>query len=176
MSYYPNGDPYEREPLESSRMHHDPSSRHPEGTGYGYSSPPSPSPYHDNSQWRQQNAPPPPRHGDNTWNREVPDHSGDMGYGHGSQPHNITPGADNFSETAGGGMAGIAYGVADRNARESGLEAMRNASRVPPPPSRLQHDDTPYYPGGGAYPYGGYGMDNTFYYLWSVGDATFPVA
>lgn len=159
MSHYPNGDPYEREPLESSRMHHDPSSRHPEGTGYGYSSPPSPSPYHDNSQWQQQNAPPPPRHGDNTWNRGVPDHSGDVGYGHGSQPHNITPGADNFSETAGGGMAGIAYGVADRNARESGLEAMRNASRVPPPPSRLQHDDTPYYPGGGAYPYGGYGTD-----------------
>lgn len=41
-------------------------------------------------------------------------------------PHsNITPGADNFGEAAGGGMAGIAYTVAERNARESGLEAMR---------------------------------------------------
>ncbi|ELQ40843.1 endo-beta-1 [Pyricularia oryzae] len=38
---------------------------------------------------------------------------------------NVTPGADNFSASAGGGMAGIAYQVADRNARESGLEAMR---------------------------------------------------
>lgn len=38
---------------------------------------------------------------------------------------NITPGADNFSEAAAGGMAGIAYSVAERNARESGLEAMR---------------------------------------------------
>lgn len=80
------------------------------------------------------------------------------GYGNGQHPNNITPGADNFGDSAGGGgMAGIAYGVADRNARESGLEAMRNASRVPPPPSRMQHGEGPYYQGGGAYPYGGYG-------------------
>lgn len=38
---------------------------------------------------------------------------------------NITPGADNFSEAAAGGVAGIAYGVAEQNPRESGLEAMR---------------------------------------------------
>ncbi|CAK7234299.1 hypothetical protein SBRCBS47491_008901 [Sporothrix bragantina] len=38
---------------------------------------------------------------------------------------NITPGADNFSESAAGGMAGIAYSVAERNPRESGVEAMR---------------------------------------------------
>lgn len=37
---------------------------------------------------------------------------------------NITPGADNFSQAASGGMAGIAYGVADRNARESGFDTM----------------------------------------------------
>ncbi|KAH8907399.1 glycoside hydrolase [Coniochaeta sp. PMI_546] len=42
-----------------------------------------------------------------------------------SPQSNITPGADNFSEAAAGGMAGIAYSVAERNARESGLEAMR---------------------------------------------------
>ncbi|KAJ9131731.1 Endo-beta-1,3-glucanase [Pleurostoma richardsiae] len=41
------------------------------------------------------------------------------------QQSNITPGADNFSEAAGGGMAGIAYSVAEQNARESGLEAVR---------------------------------------------------
>ncbi|ERS99025.1 hypothetical protein HMPREF1624_04220 [Sporothrix schenckii ATCC 58251] len=39
-------------------------------------------------------------------------------------PSNITPGADNFSESAAGGMAGIAYSVADRNPRESGVAAM----------------------------------------------------
>lgn len=47
---------------------------------------------------------------------------------HAQQPRplsNTTPGADNYSEAAAGGMAGIAYSVADRNARESGLEAMR---------------------------------------------------
>jgi exo-beta-1,3-glucanase (GH17 family) len=44
---------------------------------------------------------------------------------------NITPGADNFSESAAGGMAGIAYSVADRNARESGMEAMRGLDYPP---------------------------------------------
>ncbi|KAK4135808.1 glycoside hydrolase family 17 protein [Trichocladium antarcticum] len=35
----------------------------------------------------------------------------------------ITPGADNFSNVAAGGMAGIALSVADHNTRESGLNA-----------------------------------------------------
>ncbi|KAH8816944.1 glycoside hydrolase superfamily [Xylogone sp. PMI_703] len=39
---------------------------------------------------------------------------------------NVTPGADNYSERAAGGLAGIAMGVADAQPRESGLEAMRN--------------------------------------------------
>lgn len=39
---------------------------------------------------------------------------------------NITPGADNFSQAASGGVAGIAYEVAERNARDSGLAAMNN--------------------------------------------------
>ncbi|KAK1999463.1 endo-beta-1,3-glucanase [Colletotrichum falcatum] len=53
---------------------------------------------------------------------------------------NITPGADNFSETASGGMAGIAYTVAERNARESGVAAMRNVGQAPlaPPHDRGQ--------------------------------------
>ncbi|KAK4211058.1 endo-beta-1,3-glucanase [Rhypophila decipiens] len=38
---------------------------------------------------------------------------------------NITPGADNFSNAAAGGMAGIALTVADQNARESGIEALQ---------------------------------------------------
>lgn len=38
--------------------------------------------------------------------------------------NNITPGADNFSRAAAGGMAGIAHDVAERNPRASGLEAM----------------------------------------------------
>ena len=37
----------------------------------------------------------------------------------------VTPGADNFSESAAGGMAGIALNVAEHNARQSGLDAAR---------------------------------------------------
>lgn len=49
-------------------------------------------------------------------------------------PHavsNITPGADNFSNEAAGGVAGIAYSVADSHARESGVEAMRGHQQQP---------------------------------------------
>jgi hypothetical protein len=50
-----------------------------------------------------------------------------------SNPYEIvTPGADNFSEQASGGLAGIAMGVADAHARESGLEAMRNTPGYDP--------------------------------------------
>ncbi|KAI1330003.1 glycoside hydrolase superfamily [Xylariaceae sp. FL0255] len=42
-----------------------------------------------------------------------------------SQFSTITPGADNFSSAAGGGISGLAMTVAERNARESGLNAMR---------------------------------------------------
>lgn len=158
MSYRPNGDPYEREPLESSRAHHDEPSRHPDPHSYGYSSPASPNPYQDNS-WQYQNAPPPPRHADETlYNRAGPHHSEDTGYGRNQQPlSTITPGADDFGESAAGGVAGIAYSVADRNARDSGINDTRNTSQVPPPPSRIQHGNDPYYQGGGGYPYDGYG-------------------
>ncbi|KAK6223413.1 hypothetical protein LQW54_000531 [Pestalotiopsis sp. IQ-011] len=43
----------------------------------------------------------------------------------GAAPINITPGIDNFSETAAGGLAGIATTVAQQNARQSGIDAMR---------------------------------------------------
>jgi exo-beta-1,3-glucanase (GH17 family) len=58
---------------------------------------------------------------------------------------NVTPGVDNFGEQASGGIAGIAMGVADTHARESGLEAMRNtpgyASNEAHPDS---YTDVPY--------------------------------
>ena len=49
----------------------------------------------------------------------------ELGYSN-SMASNTTPGADNFSEQAAGGIAGIAMGVADAHARESGLEALRH--------------------------------------------------
>ncbi|KAI1809119.1 glycoside hydrolase superfamily [Poronia punctata] len=48
-------------------------------------------------------------------------------WNHRTQPNSITPGADNFSEAAAGGIPGLAMNVAERNARESGLDAMKNA-------------------------------------------------
>ncbi|KAG0650277.1 hypothetical protein D0Z07_3037 [Hyphodiscus hymeniophilus] len=85
------------------------------------------------------NAPRPPPHRDSEgryWGAE-------LGYSN-SQMSNITPGADNFGEQAAGGIAGVAYSVADANARESGLEAMRNTpgydSRREIPP----YEESPY--------------------------------
>ncbi|KAI8313373.1 putative glucan endo-1,3-beta-glucosidase [Colletotrichum sp. SAR11_240] len=54
---------------------------------------------------------------------------------------NVTPGADNFSENASGGMSGIAYSVAERNARESGADAIRNVGQAQPP--RGQYPNAP---------------------------------
>ena len=54
-----------------------------------------------------------------------------------------TPGADNMGEAAaGGGISGIAVGVANTNERESGLEAMRGMPRE----RKYETTDTPYIP------------------------------
>ena len=66
----------------------------------------------------------------------------------------ITPGADNMGEAAGGGIAGIAYGVASTNERESGMEALRSlegnsqAGRGLPPERDFDTlgTSTPYVP------------------------------
>ncbi|PTB70220.1 glycoside hydrolase family 17 protein [Trichoderma citrinoviride] len=63
--------------------------------------------------------------------------------------NNVTPGADNFSDMASGGMAGIAYGVAERNARESGMQAAHGG--LPPPPSHARYAEANGYQGGYDY-------------------------
>ncbi|RYC55727.1 hypothetical protein CHU98_g10480 [Xylaria longipes] len=76
--------------------------------------------------------------------------SAERTWGHESQPNSITPGADNFSEAAAGGIPGLAMSVAERHARESGLEAMRAAQpyqQQPPYPQvyqRAQPQHTQY--------------------------------
>ncbi|KAJ8114388.1 hypothetical protein ONZ43_g4913 [Nemania bipapillata] len=63
-------------------------------------------------------------------------------WGHEAYPNSITPGADNFSEAAAGGIPGLAMSVAERHARESGIEAMRSAQ-----PHQPQHQQQqPPYP------------------------------
>ena len=61
--------------------------------------------------------------------------------------------ADDSSETATGGMSGLAYGAADRNAREGGMDPAYGSSQLPPPPSRTASGN---YAGGGGYMYDGY--------------------
>lgn len=79
----------------------------------------------------------------------------------------ITPGADNMGEAAGGGIAGIAYGIANTNERESGVEAMRSLEHIPRsgrglPPER-DYDTlgttTPYVPAPPPSNRGSYGGD-----------------
>lgn len=174
MSYHHN-DPYEREPLGT---HHASPARMP-AANYDYPQSNAPSPYRDASPaaynpyqppstesfsrpLRQDSpsrsasshgqAPPPPRHLDYSYyNRGSSPHADDRGYPQ-QYPNNITPGADNFSEHASGGITGIAYTVADHNARESGVEAMHGIQQVPPPPSR-NHGNVANYSGGGGYMY-----------------------
>lgn len=97
--------------------------------------------------------PPPPRHGDYSYyNRGGPPRGADnASYAPQPGPSSITPGAYDSSASASSGMPGIAYNVADRNARETGLDAMRATSQIPPPPSRAQYPNAarqPYPPHG----------------------------
>ena len=45
-----------------------------------------------------------------------------------SMASNVTPGADNWGSSAGGGLEGLAMNVADNRPRESGVEAVRGRS------------------------------------------------
>lgn len=64
------------------------------------------------------------------------------------QGHVITPGADNFSEATTGGVAGIAYSVAEPTPRDSGLEAMRSPNY---PQHTYQQAQQAYGRGNDAY-------------------------
>ncbi|RDL41673.1 (Trans)glycosidase [Venustampulla echinocandica] len=90
-------------------------------------------------------SPTPPPHRDpegRYWGR-------DMGYANTNSPFaDTTPGVDNFGAQAGGGLTGIAMSIADANARESGLEAMRHTPGYVQHPQReispFHESDSPY--------------------------------
>lgn len=89
--------------------------------------------------------PPPHRDADGRyWGQE-------LGYGTGPQS-NITPGADNFGEAAAGGLSGVAYSVADRHPRESGVEAMSGPNY--PQQAYQSQQQQQYGRGAGNGPYG----------------------
>jgi hypothetical protein len=111
------------------------------GGSAGYDSPRRPSPsHHDQGYYNQGSGAAAAAGG-----------AGYMGYAHPNA--NTTPGADNFGQSASGGMAGIAWDVADRNPRNSGMDAM-DRTGLPPPPSRSQQN--PYDSNGG------YGYDSSY--------------
>ncbi|KAF7560443.1 hypothetical protein G7046_g3699 [Stylonectria norvegica] len=86
-------------------------------------------------------APNPSRPSDNEYYSSAGAGRGNTGYAPPPAVNTITPGSDNFGESASGGMAGIAYNVADRNPRFSGMDALH--SGLPPPPSRSQYPNVP---------------------------------
>jgi hypothetical protein len=172
--YGEHGSSSEREPLEGYQA--PPSPAYPPESPYHDSVSPQP------HQYRQPPPPPVPQHQDYGYDDDsqapLPPqhHQGDAGYfargdnGHndgyaqqtrrnsnsrGYSQNNVTPGSDNFSDMAAGGMAGIAYGVAERNARESGMQAIHGG--LPPPPSHARYPDGGY---GNGYGYGGYRPDS----------------
>ncbi|KFA61796.1 hypothetical protein S40285_05596 [Stachybotrys chlorohalonatus IBT 40285] len=190
MQYYSQDDPYEREPLDSYRSAHSSPGHAPPPPAHNYSQADH-SRYYESAQQHHQGS-----FGgqygdaeysydrghldyDNSRNND-PYYSttrgaddpayavrGERAYGSSAVPNNVTPDTDNFNETASGGMAGIAYNVADQNARESGMEAMHSPSQVPPPPSRAHNPNAykqPYPPiatGGYQYESGyGYGQSS----------------
>lgn len=189
QSYSPSQTPYYDEPPTAppQRSHH-PSS-HPDsawnrmhGQGQDNSShrtsTHSGSTGHEDSTRRAPSSPP---RGD-----EYDNQSGRGGGGGGAYlgytplpPNAITPGIDNFSESASGGMAGIAYGVADRNPRNSGMDAIHSTGQVPPPPSRSQpppQSTNAYSPQSSGYgydePYGAGGESHSS--LAALGAAAVP--
>ncbi|KAM0265341.1 hypothetical protein ACHAQJ_000181 [Trichoderma viride] len=172
--YGEHDDSPEREPLDVYGAPPDSPAYPPETPYHDSVSPqqhrrqPPPVPAHQNYGYEQGDyaydddaeAPPPPQHhqGDNGYFARSGGRN-DTGYAQQNRTNsrrysqnNVTPGSDNFSEMAAGGMAGIAYGVAERNARESGMQAIHGG--LPPPPSHAR------YPEGGAYSVGSYNQDS----------------
>ena len=163
MQGYGYDDPYEREPLGASHAQYETPPRQA-ASPYHDASPPryaqnSNSPAgsrnrqesHSHPYVQQASEPPPlPRHGDGSY----------YNYGNTSRspapyavyaayppPTNMAPGSGHLDESASGyGVAGIAYGVADRNGRDPGIDSTLAPGQIPPPPSRAQYPSAPRQP------------------------------
>ena len=82
-------------------------------------------------------------------NQQPRERNRDLGYSTSNRTASTTtPGADNLGESAaGGGIAGIALGVANTNERESGVEAVRIMEGMPAERGHnIVGSDTPYVP------------------------------
>ncbi|RYP49293.1 hypothetical protein DL768_004976 [Monosporascus sp. mg162] len=111
----------------------------------------------------EETAPVPPPH------RENVDRSWGVEESETYQPpkDNVTPDVDNFSEAAAGGMPGLAYTIAERNPRESGLDAMSGYHQQQPPPQNPYPQSYERPPPQSSSPYDQYneqGYDTGGYY------------
>ncbi|KAL9103623.1 MAG: hypothetical protein Q9163_001350 [Psora crenata] len=123
----------------------------------------SPPSFTDSPSRRNNNGPPPPLHSSHAISSyQLPrintrqESARDLGHSTSNRTAStITPEADNMSQAAvGGGIAGVALGVANTHQRESGLEAVRETERYQlsgqAPRLDRGHDtigsDTPYVP------------------------------
>ncbi|KAF7536456.1 hypothetical protein G7Z17_g13047 [Cylindrodendrum hubeiense] len=159
QSYSPSQTPYYDAPPPANRNYHP--SAHPDSAFNRMQPQPQENYSHHSSSLHSGSAgydsprrgsPNPPTHGDNGYYNRGGGGGGGGGGGNGGNQgyahppsHAITPGSDNFGESASGGMAGIAYNVADRNPRNSGMDAI-HSGQVPPPPSRSQYPPPPVNP------------------------------
>ena len=129
--------------------------------GYRDSPPSLPPAYTDSPTREYDQPPPPPQHRTNASSSyQLPPINtravGSRELGHSTSNRTTsttTPGADNMGEAAaGGGIAGVALGIANTHARESGVEAMRSVESLDrvgaglPAERSYDTSDTPYIP------------------------------
>lgn len=137
------------------------------GRNHGYrSSPPLPPAYTDSPARQYHNPPPPPpppeyqsaygtSYDTTPLNTNIDGHR-DLGHSASNRTASTTtPGADNMGESAaGGGIAGVALGIANTHARDSGLQAVRSIESFDEVGAGIPRErgfdtvgsDTPYIP------------------------------
>ena len=124
--------------------------------------PSSPPPLYTDSPIRQSDRPPPPPpHQSNPASAYQLPQIDTKSYNNRGLEHSlsnrtastVTPGADNLGEAAaGGGLGGIAFGIANTHARESGMEALRSMESIEgvgggyPAERSYETSDNPYIP------------------------------
>lgn len=157
MQHY-NDEHYEREPLDPAYdTRHATPTRQPAYNEYSQDSPyyddspqrrpePYTQPYtphyeqsrYDNLPAVEDGPPPPPPHASLHSHSRNSSASRQRAHEHRGAASNMAPGADNYGSAAAGGMA--AHNLTDRS-RDTGVDGLRSAGQVLPPPSRAQYQN-----------------------------------
>ncbi|KAI9793558.1 MAG: hypothetical protein M1816_007991 [Peltula sp. TS41687] len=142
VSPIPSNDPFASEGADDPQIHHQPNRTHSfYGASLEIDNREPQQPYYDHFPGSNTVSTDSTSHHDLRSQQRQPHHSGEdpsVGYSNLPRtPSSTTPGADNLGDNAaGGGIAGIALGVAATNERQSGMQALRaieNGGRAGPP-------------------------------------------